>query len=275
MADTETVAVPETPESVAPTWLESLPEPLRAEKSLATFKDVGALAQSYVETKKLVGSKTEGLVRVPGADSKPEDVAAFRKAMGVPDTPDGYQINRPELALNGNWNPELEKQFLALAHQQHLPPATVQSLLTFYGQMEARKVAEGQRQAQEVMTTLRREMGPNYEANLGRANRAVSQFGGEELVTYLAETGLGRHPAMIKTFVNIANAMVESGAMESAGDPGTSAEEAKAELEAIYADKSHAYNNPGASGWQDASDRVLALRRIVLGSDNRKLVEYR
>ena len=53
------------------------------------------------------------------------------------------------------------------------------------------------------------------------------------------------------------------------------AEKTKAQLDAIYADKAHAYNNPGAVGWQEAADQVLALRRIALGSENRKLVEYR
>lgn len=275
MAETDTLTTEvTTPESTPPSWLESLPEPLRAEKSLATFKDVGALAQSYVETKRLVGSKHEGLVKIPGATATPEERAAFHKALGVPDSPEGYAIQRPEIALQG-WDDAAEKDFLTQAHQAGLPPAAVQMAINWYGRWEAAKLARGQQAAQATMAQLRQEWGPNYDAKLGRANRAVQQFGGDELVSYLGQTGLGRHPAMVKAFVQIAEAMVESGAMETEGDFGTSAEEAKAELQGIYSDKAHPYNNPGHPGWQEAADRVLALRRIVLGSDNRKLIEYR
>ena len=41
-------------------------------------------------------AKTEGMIRVPGDDAKPEDVAAFRKALGVPDDPTGYGLVKPE-----------------------------------------------------------------------------------------------------------------------------------------------------------------------------------
>lgn len=277
MAETETVDAPVAPDVApgpaisTPTWRDSLPEPLRAEKSLQDFKDVGDLAKSYVATKALVGSKAA----VPGPDAPPEAHAAFRKALGVPDTPDGYQIKRPEIALTGAWDQGAEKDFLGAAHKLGLPPTAVQGILNWYGAYEATKLQSAQRQANETMAALRQEWGMNYDAHLGRANRAVQQFGGDELISYLAQTGLGRHPAMVKAWVAVANAMVESGAMETEGDLGTSAEDAKAQLQAIYSDKNHAYNKPGSQGWQEAADEVLALRRIALGGDNRKLIEYR
>lgn len=41
-------------------------------------------------------ARAEGKFTVPGADAKPEDIAAFRTAIGVPDKPDGYEIKGPE-----------------------------------------------------------------------------------------------------------------------------------------------------------------------------------
>ena len=279
MADTATdtltpeIAPPASaaaPPGALPDWRASLPEPLRAEKSLETFKDVGALAQSYVETKRLVGQRAG----VPGPNAKPEEVAAYRAALGIPDSPAGYTISRPEIALQ-SWDAAAEQDFLATAHRAGMPPGHVQEILNWYGKYEAGRLRAAQAQAEQTMTALRQEYGPNYDANLGRANRVVQEFGGEELVSYLAKTGLGRHPAMVKTFVKLAQAMVESGAMETSGDSGTSVEEAKAELAAIYADKQHPYNVAGSPGWQEAADHVLALRRIALSGENRKLVEYR
>ena len=287
MAETETVAAPESAQAppggaidqggAPPSWLAGLPEPLRAEKSLASFRDVGALAQSYVETKKLVGAKTDGLVRVPGADATPEQVAAYRKAAGVPETPEGYQISRPEIALTGGWDAQAEKDFLGLAHKHHLPPAAAQALVNWYGNWEAQKLATAQQQATEVMGTLRREMGPNYEANLGRANRLITEVDkavGGGFINAIGQSGLGRNGFIVKGFAWLAQQMVESGAMETAGDMGTSVDEAKERLEAIKRDPKHPYN-AGGPGFDEARDEVLALRRVLLGSENKKLIEYR
>lgn len=54
-------------------WRDSLPENLKADPSLSSFKDVAALADSFVRTKALVGSS----IRVPGADASAEDRKAF------------------------------------------------------------------------------------------------------------------------------------------------------------------------------------------------------
>lgn len=285
MADTDTVDAPApvapigTEPAAPPAWRASLPDDVRGEKALDSFKgqdwqDIGpALAKSFVETKKLVGAKTDGMIRVPGATATPEEKAAFHKALGVPDTAEGYQISRPEVALNGQWNEGAEKEFLQLAHRHGMTPAQVQAAIGFYGQWEAQKLADGQRQAQEVMGQLRKEWGPNYEANLGRANRAVEQFGGAELIDYLAQTGLGRHPAMVKTFVAIANAMVESGAMETGTmDLGTSAEEAQGRITAIMTDKKHAYWQTAAPGHEAAVREMEALHRIVAGREGNRVV---
>lgn len=56
-----------------PDWRAALPEAIRADPSLASFKDVGALAESFIQTKSLVGAS----VRPPGPNAKPEDKKAF------------------------------------------------------------------------------------------------------------------------------------------------------------------------------------------------------
>ena len=54
-------------------WRAVLPETMRADPALKDFKDVGALAQSFIETKSLVGKS----IRPPGPEAKPEDKKAF------------------------------------------------------------------------------------------------------------------------------------------------------------------------------------------------------
>src|SRR4030095_3808230 len=78
-------------------WRPTLPDEMKAEPSLGGFKDVGALAKAWVETKRLVGDA----VKVPKPDASPEERAAFHRKLGVPQSPDQYgetvtgQLGRP------------------------------------------------------------------------------------------------------------------------------------------------------------------------------------
>lgn len=269
-------APPSAPVDPSPTpppvvdWRSTLPEELRSEKSLESFRDVAALAKSYVETKKLVGQRVD--LKPPTKDSTPEQIATWRKALGVPDTPDGYLqagVVRPELAASGEWDEAAESAFLDLAHKNHIPPGFVNATLQFYAKLEADKQAASSRSRQAVASALRTEWGPNYAASLGRANRALQEFGGDEMVTLGRETRLadgsllGDHPALIKTFAKIGNVLVESGAMDPEGiAAGMSADDAR---EAIKKKQAEMKALPeGHPRTRELVDEVLALARIVM-----------
>jgi hypothetical protein len=58
------------------------------------FKDPDALIASYRNAEKQI--RESGKVKVPGADAKPEEIAAFREAMGIPKDVEGYTVEMPE-----------------------------------------------------------------------------------------------------------------------------------------------------------------------------------
>lgn len=58
------------------------------------FKDADGLVKAYREAERAIHAK--GAITVPGADAKPEAIAAFRTAIGVPDKADGYEVKAPE-----------------------------------------------------------------------------------------------------------------------------------------------------------------------------------
>lgn len=261
-------------------WRAGLPEDLRADKTLATVKDIPSLAKMVVEGQKLVGNS----VRMPAAGSTPEQVAAWKAENlpklrgagmldGPPDSPDKYAIQRPEGAMDGGWSEESEKGFLTASHAAGLSQTQTQAVMNFYGQMIAGQRVAAQADAQRVEAELRTTWGPNYDANLGRANRAIQEFGGQELIDLFAETGMGRHPTVIKAFVALGNAMVEHGALAPGGTPGITPADATAKIAAIRADKKHAFNNGSHVDHEAALADVLALRRVITGADNRVLTE--
>ena len=219
--------------------------PLAQDKSLAEIKgkdwtEAGPiLAKNYVTTKALVGAKPVGLMP-PGEKATAEEKAAYdtalRKTLGVPDAPTGYTITRPDVALDGTWDVKAETAFLAAMHKAGASPAVVQTAINVYGQMERARLEADKADAQTVGAALRTEWGPNYDAHLGRANRAVQEFGGDELVDYLTTSGLGRHPLMVKAWAKVGDALVEHGAMRGDGLGTLSAAEAQGRLAELRAE---------------------------------------
>lgn len=243
---------------VTPSWRDTLPDDLKADKSLADFKDVGALAKSFVETKKLVGGKSA----VPDDKATPEAIAAFRKATGVPDAPEGYQVKRPSVALDIGWNDVSEKTFLASMHKLGAPPAVVQAAIDFYGQMEAAKLEGMKTEANTIGAQLRNEWGSDYDAQLGRANRAIQSYGGDALIERYAQNGLGRDPLTIKAWAKVGNDLVEAGVMRGDGVEGVSPEEAKSRINDANAElKKLPHGHPRT---QELINEIVALTNASL-----------
>lgn len=58
------------------------------------FKSLDDVAKSYREAEHAI--RNGGKLTVPGENAKPEEIAAFHKAIGVPDKPEGYEVKVPE-----------------------------------------------------------------------------------------------------------------------------------------------------------------------------------
>lgn len=162
-------------------WSDRLEGDIKGHASLKALGSVGDLAKAYVETKKLVGSRLEA----PNEKSTPEQVAAWRKTVGAPETPEGYlgdaKTLRPEVIPESMWDPKNEKALLDVAHKHHLTPAALKDILGVYaGQVTAG--LETHKQASEAhlagqMTELKKAWGNEFDANLGLAGRVAKTVG--------------------------------------------------------------------------------------------------
>ena len=186
---TATTLVTKTEPAAPPDWRATLPDAVRDLPELTKYKTLEDFAKGHVEQSKLVGRKA---LTPPDKDSTPEQITAWRKALGIPDTPEGYfaaGVKLPEIAADAAWDKATEKAFLDTMHRLHAPPAVVQAALSIYGTLEAQKQQTAVRETQAASQELRRELGPQYDASLGRANRAIQEFGGDALVESYARTG--------------------------------------------------------------------------------------
>lgn len=88
--------------------------------------DYQALAKSYTGMREILGRKSQSVL-VPNEKSKPEEIAEFRKALGVPEQPDGYlEVIKPsELPEGVSFDESLAKQAAEIAHKHNIPPAAM------------------------------------------------------------------------------------------------------------------------------------------------------
>ncbi len=162
-------------------WLDRLPEELaEAKPTLGKFQNFGDLAKSYVSLQTVIGKKANA-VAVPNEKSTPEEIAAYRKAVGVPDAPDGYKLKPEQLPEGLTWDDELGKGFAEIAHRHNIPAAAMQELAARYMASETAKLEEYSKSANAELeagkTELRKEFGGNYEANIQLAARVANTVG--------------------------------------------------------------------------------------------------
>ena len=180
-----------------------------------------------------------GSVRVPGRKAGREDIAAFRRALGVPDRPEGYAVALPEgLPGTGDLDEAGKARldtYLKAMHDAGATPDVVQrGIDLYYGflaeGLEAReRAAVGARE--KANADLTREWGADAKRNDGCARRAFDTFGGERFAVFVenAEVDgvkLGDHPEMRRIFAAIGRAMGEDRLhAPEGGEQGKSAQE--------------------------------------------------
>jgi hypothetical protein len=192
-------------------------EALRAEKSLESFKgnswdEVGPhLAKAFHETKKMVGAKTEGMVKVPGKDAKPEEIAAYRKALGVPDTPAGYDLSTFGDKVDATRAPEVLAEFHAIGLSQEQAVGLYERMATIEQKWKAR-ANEANLQTLDKLADEWGEHTFNRRAQL--AQRLINAKGTPELKAWLKKSGETNNPELFRFISEIAEEYAEDGMID-------------------------------------------------------------
>ena len=200
-----------------PEWMQSLPEEMQSNESLTKFSDIESLAGSYVNAEKMIGKDT---ITIPTTED--EWSSAYNR-LGRPEEASGYELKTPEGLPEGvNLDETMINEFKSKAHEAGLNQSQIEALNSWYWEHTSKSyeaLNDGATTAQEQsVTDLKKEWGERYDVNLTMATRAVEQFGGDDFVNYLEETGLGNNPQMVRFMHNVAKANLEEGNIEGQGN---------------------------------------------------------
>lgn len=246
-AGTPAAAPAGTPPASNDTWYASFENAdVRNWTQAKGFKDPSQLAESAWNLEKLLGHDRAGrTVVIPGDDAPPEELAAFRAKLGVPENADGYLdvIKVPQGESDA-----FAKEAAAWFHEAGIPPKQAAVLAEKWNAYQADGL---KKQAEQAAANSDREFsevvagwGQNADANIELGKRAAAQFipakNAEERTAILnkLEGVLGTR-TMMEMLTNIGRGLGEH-RMHDNGDSGgfgMSVAEAQAKINAYRADK--------------------------------------
>jgi hypothetical protein len=203
-------------------WRAALPPELRESKSLARYKDAGDLAKGFVELEKTLGRTG---VRVPQDGDGPEVQAAWRKALGVPEAPEGYELAPPEGFPAERWDKEGEAEFRKAAHELGLPPGHAQKLMALYAQRQAQAYKAIDEARANAEANLRKEWGGDYDRHMTAVDQAFAEFArpaglDENDLARIRAAGLGEKFARLLAQIGGTGAAIKGPRNEGGGRMG-------------------------------------------------------
>lgn len=169
----------------------------------------------------------------------------------MPETPDGYQPQRPAGLPEGQeFDPQFQQSFLAVAHQLDLGPHQVQALMDWEAQRVSQYHSQQEQETQEARSageqSGRAKWGAQWDIKLAMAQEYLRRQGSEELRTDLESLVIqggdgkprlaGNHVGIIEMLSELAQLTGHAPYVIGEGGGILSQSSARERLDAAYAD---------------------------------------
>ena len=230
------------------------------EKFADTEEGLAELGKSYVNLEKLLGHEK---VPLPKGPEDAEGRAAFNKAIGVPATPNEYNLPDAELPEAAQGMTFDKGSFQEIVHKYGLTPGQAQGLWTEYtkmsGDLYGQHMEQYKQDLDKNINALRKEWGDAYPGNIELGDLAIAKLAdSQEMGDWLTAT-LSKNPYGMKFLAKVGNTFAEN----KIGDfqykrYGLTPEEAQKEMASIRNNPDHPYNNENAP----QKDRDAAIDHV-------------
>jgi hypothetical protein len=141
--------------------------------------------------------------------------------MGIPSSADDYKFDLPDGMKIDEAEQALLDAVKPIAFEANVPGDVLSAFIVGFKELEAQIVnehdADLQKHQDATEKELRKEWGKDYDPNVSIANRAMTQFGGDDLVAFmngseLKDGGtLANDPQMLRLFAKLGRQMSEDG----------------------------------------------------------------
>ena len=220
-------------------WYSSLNEDYRNHPSIQKFNDVNALAKSYLSLESMMGQEK---IPVPKGDDDTNAWSMYRKAFGVPETADKYDIKIE--GIEGDKLSTLKDVF----YKNNIPQKTAQALtdayVNDYKDFFAKQEQAKRFEAQQATDALKQEWGLKFNENITNARTFLEKMCGSKEEFDYFNGKIGNDVPFIKLLSKMSNSISEGslGGFEGQGGGFTKTpQEAKQELDRILNDSNDAF----------------------------------
>jgi len=247
-------------------WRSGLPEDIAGDPSLADIKDVGSLAKSYVHAQRMVGRDK---VSIPQDGANEDEWNSFYDRLGRPEK---YEINKDAVTFPENFPVQdnienLQESLLTLYHGAGLTNDQANKVHSGLLKQLVNDFEEAQSltdtRSSEWKAQLEKDFGRAYDQQVDYAQRAAREFGGDEIINFLEETGLGDNPLLVKMFAKIGSQMTESTAKDGANannfalTPNAARQEiARLQRDSVFMQQ---YSSTDLDGHKEAIEKMQSL----------------
>lgn len=182
----------------------------KMQKRLERYASPKAALDALVAAQNKIASGELKSVLPP--DASDEERAEWRADNGVPESPDGYELNLGEGVVIGEADKPLVDSFLEAAHESNLHPSQVNEVMGWYFDAQEQQALERETQDEQMRQTfeeeLRAEMGQDFRRNVQLATNIIPDELKEKFIfARLADensTPLGSDPDVIRWLTGLA-----------------------------------------------------------------------
>lgn len=247
-----------------PKWRDSLPDP-KLKAAAERYNSIEDMLTSNVTLRGEIADR----IRLPGPNATPEDLTKFRRGLGVPDDPKGYEVKLPEGMNASEMDQTLIDAVRPIAHASNMSGKAFNELIT--GMMTKAKEVEAQAEkalkdaAMVSVATLRKEWGSEYDKTKELGVRTVKAFTSEQDFKSLDEAviegfgKLGDWPPFARLMASIGK-RADEGELMVGGGGAEAKQTAQQELNTLIA-----ANPPGSDGYVKNQARIQELYGIIHG----------
>lgn len=154
-------------------WVAGLDDEGRQLVQQKGWKTVADLAQGYKNLERFMGGDK---MPVPKSEDDPA-WAVVRKALGVPESPDKYEIKPLDSPA---FNKDLFDGLKTVAHKNNIPAKALENIYTWYNDMAAKNettlVEQYNQQLATETTDLKKAWAADYDTNLNISKSALNQL---------------------------------------------------------------------------------------------------
>ncbi len=250
---------------VGPAWAKDLKlnveREILVDPALGPITDLNSLVKSYVHAQRKIGQKG---VLIPSENSSKEEWDDFYQKVGVPLEEQKYldsvKFDKEKVKLDEGF----QKEFLKMAHNLRMQPKQAQQVFEFFDNQAKSTSERFMKQTEETMQQeldkLRDEWGPDaYNAKLGKTAQYIKETIGQDFLTYLGQSGLGKNAQIVKAFASIADKYYKEDNIPSGSTSTMTISDIQKEINTIMSNFDDPYHKSSHSDHKRRVDEVHEL----------------